>query len=92
MPVFNPSTIIGVCIVSAVALLFMVFTLLDGVFRTNLSAEQKKRACTQYLIDFWGYKYQPVPKMEKGIPTCSGGGADDPEPRNAVDPSTVLGL
>ena len=83
-PVFNPSAIIGVSVVSAVAILFMVFTLLDGVFRSDLPAEQKARACTQYLVDHWGYNYQPVPKMDVQM-------APTEIIRDAIDPSTAMG-
>jgi hypothetical protein len=57
--------IVAVTSITGIVFFFMLFTLLDGIFRPSLTAEQKKNVCLQYIIDHWGYRYQPLPRREK---------------------------
>lgn len=69
--------IIAVTSITGMVFFFMLFTLLDGIFRASLTEEQKKKACLQYIIDYWGYRYQPLPRREKTDNTPVDRGDDD---------------
>ena len=73
--------IVAVTGITGIVFFFMLFTLLDGIFRPSLNEEQKKKACLQYVIDHWGYRYQPLPRRENtnngNIQTGEGEGEGD---------------
>ena len=52
--------IVAVTSITGLAFLFMLFSVLDGVFRPKLTEDEKHRACLKYIIDSWGYRYHPV--------------------------------
>ena len=52
--------IVAVTSITGLAFLFMLFSLLDGVFRPKLTEDEKHRVCLKYLIDRWGYHYHPI--------------------------------
>ena len=52
--------IVAVTSITGLAFLFMLFSLLDGVFRPKLTEDEKHRVCLKYIIDSWGYHYHPV--------------------------------